>query len=158
MGSQLALKISRIRFRRCQSSGRTGLVRKRSACLNYKPVLRYPHLLAIGTVFSVYLASGQTPTPVPAPTFPTPEVDYYRGGPPHPTHDEFFSRITYPYHAPPEQQHRIERAARVLHIGSNEPQVIKLLGEPNYKAPWYHAIYPPPEIRTRRGLVLRSQR
>lgn len=71
---------------------------------------------------------------------PTPEVDYYAAGPPRPTYDEFFSRLRYPYHAAPEQQRRLERAARILRVGWTEPQVLKLLGPPDYKATWLHDV------------------
>jgi hypothetical protein len=74
---------------------------------------------------------------------PTPEIEYYAAGPPHPTHDEFFSHITYPYHASAERQRRIEHAARVIRVGYTEPQILHLLGQPDYKMATYHFIDPP---------------
>ena len=85
-------------------------------------------------------AVAQTPTLGPLPTVPVSEVDPYVAGPPRPTFDEFFSRIRYPYRAAPEQQRRIERAARALRVGLTEPQVLKLLGPPDYKAKWVHDV------------------
>ncbi|MGI8570287.1 MAG: hypothetical protein ACR2KT_15175 [Methylocella sp.] len=71
---------------------------------------------------------------------PAPEVDYYTAGPPHPTYKEFFAGVRYPYHAAPEQQRRIERAARILRVGWTEAQVLELLGPPDYKARWLHDV------------------
>jgi hypothetical protein len=83
-------------------------------------------------------ALGQTATS-PRP-MPTPEIDYYAAGPPHPTYDEFFSGITFPYHASADRQRRIEHAARLIRIGYTEPQILKLLGQPDYNVPAYHFI------------------
>jgi hypothetical protein len=85
-------------------------------------------------------AGAQTTTPQPLPTVPVPEVDYYAAGPPRPTHEEFLSRVRYPYRASDQQQRRIERAARKVRIGWSEQQVLEVLGPPDYKAPWVHDI------------------
>ena len=85
------------------------------------------------------LVAETSPLPL-LPAVPAPEVDYYAAGSPHPTYDEFFARVRYPYHAAPEQQRRIERAAHILRVGSTEPQVLKLLGAPDYKAGWIHDV------------------
>ena len=57
-----------------------------------------------------------------------------------PSYADFFSRVHYPYHATPEQQRRIERAARILRVGWTEQQVLALLGPPDYKAGWVHDV------------------
>ena len=86
------------------------------------------------------MAAAQTSALQPLPTVPVPAVDHYSAGPPRPTYDEFFSRITYPYRAAPEQRSRIERAARVVRLGWTESQILKLLGPPDYKAKWLHDV------------------
>ena len=96
---------------------------------------------ALAAVFLVGAALAQTTTS-PRP-MPTPEIDYYAAGPPHPTRDDFFSHITYPYHASADRQRRIEHAARVIRVGYTESQILDLLGQPDYKAPAYHFISPP---------------
>jgi hypothetical protein len=57
-----------------------------------------------------------------------------------PTYEEFLSRIRYPYRAAPEQQRRIEHAARVVRLGWTEQQLLKLLGPPDYTAKWLHDV------------------
>ena len=102
--------------------------------------MRQALLIAVAAAY-ISTALAQTATS-PRP-MPTPEIDYYAASPPHPTHDEFFSHITYPYRASAERQSRIEHAARVIRIGCTEPQLLQLLGQPDYKIPTYHFIYPP---------------
>ena len=97
--------------------------------------------LAAASLASAAFAQMATPTS-PRPV-PTPEIDYYAAGPPHPTFDEFFSRVRYPYHAPADRQRRIEHAARVIQTGYTERQILHLLGQPDYKAPAYHFTQPP---------------
>jgi hypothetical protein len=90
--------------------------------------------LAAASLVSAALAqTGTSPRPM-----PTPEIDYYAAGPPHPTYDEFFSAITYPYRASTDRQRRIEHAARIIRVGYTEPQILRLLGQPDYKIPAYH--------------------
>jgi hypothetical protein len=71
---------------------------------------------------------------------PTPEIDYYARGPPHPTYYEFFSGVAYPYRASTDRQRRIEHAARVIRIDYTEPKILKLVGRPDYKVPALHFI------------------
>jgi len=98
-------------------------------------------VLAAASLVSGALAQKETMTT--PHQMPTPEIDYYAAAPPHPTRDEFFSHLTYPYHATADRQRRIEDAARVIQTGKTELQILDLLGQPDYKAPAYHFIDSP---------------
>jgi hypothetical protein len=102
--------------------------------------MRHSLLIAVAAacISTAFAQTATSPHPM-----PTPEIDYYAAGLPHPTYNEFFSGIIFPYHAPADRQRRIEHAARAIRIGYTEPQILRLLGQPDYKAPAYHFIYPP---------------
>jgi hypothetical protein len=93
--------------------------------------VRYLSILFVVPFAAVTLA--QSPLPVPSL---------------HPSYDDFFSRLRYPYHAAAEQQRRIERAARILRVGWTEQQVLTLLGPPDYKGSWLHDVGKAGKTRT----------
>lgn len=113
------------------------VTRAASSAVAHHILVRPHHVRAIiiFLLFARTAAVAQMPTLQPLPTIPVPAA-----GPPRPTYDEFFSRINYPYRAAPEQRRRIERAGRVVRIGWTEPQILKLLGPPDYKAKWLHDV------------------
>lgn len=53
-----------------------------------------------------------------------------------PRMDDFVARIRFPYRAPPDRRAWIERAFRVLKVGTTEAEVLSMIGEPDYKAPY----------------------
>jgi outer membrane protein assembly factor BamE (lipoprotein component of BamABCDE complex) len=56
----------------------------------------------------------------------------------HPTSEEFYARVGFPYYASVARQKQIEHAAHRLRTGMTEAEVLQMLGEPDYKGGWYY--------------------
>lgn len=53
-----------------------------------------------------------------------------------PTVEQFMAHLSYPYRAPRPRRLKIERAAKELRVGATEEEVLAMLGQPDFRAPY----------------------